>query len=519
MKFKELSKKDIKYIDSIYSDQSMKWDDRMSILQKKFDKSERSIRTWIKKLNLKKFKAEEESEDYVVAKSRELREKPIYLFSWAQNATDIHSSMLANMKAYANFLDADIHIILGRYKNPTSTFSDHQKKQDWWNKEVIPYADANRHKIHPELTVLSDLKTQPTAIYPLSSLGGLSKGGSIIVGSPKMHLEPFPVLKGESCKFAISTGAITRPNYTDSKSGKIGEFFHMYGFTIVELDGDQYYFRQVQVCDDGSFIDLDLEVKKGKINQIKEIEAAVLGDVHHSDIDAELEEKTFSFLSKIRPKVTVLHDLFNGNSVSHHDKKDPVLMHQKFVDGRDDLRMELSTMMLWLEKRKEFNLVVISSNHNDWIDRWINGEDWKRDITNSLLYSKFLTISLEGKADKGLIAYLVEEAFGDEILCLGRDESYKVKDYELAYHGDQGQSGSKGSLKQFAKLNTKVVVGDYHSGARIDGAIGVGTMTPLRVGYNKGASKWNNCHAIIHSNGKAQHLIFRNNKRFSLRYE
>jgi hypothetical protein len=422
------------------------------------------------------------------------------------------------MESYAKHLNADIHVIAGRYKNPTSHFSEAQKKQDYWDKRVIKYLDANRHRVHPELTVLSDLKTQPTATYPVSGLAGLSKGGSIIVGSPKIHLQAFPVLKGDNPKFAISTGAITVPNYTDSAAGKKGEFYHMYGFTIVEVEGDEYYFRQVPVCDDGSFIDLDLEVKGKKIKPIKSIEAIVLGDVHLSEVDKEVEKNTFSFLDKIKPKETILHDLFNGQSIRHHDKKKPILLYEKYVKGEDILETEINEMLDWLKSKQKYNLVVISSNHNDWLDKWIDSDDWRHDIKNSLWYSKLLTAALEGLAPDGLVQYLIESSV-EKVKCLGRDESFKVKDYELAYHGDQGQNGSKGNLKQFSRLNTKVIVGDYHSGARIDGAIGVGTMTPLRIGYNKGASSWNNSHAIIHKNGKVQQLIFKSNKRFSKRYK
>jgi hypothetical protein len=93
---------------------------------------------------------------------------------------------------------------------------------------------------------------------------------------------------------------------------------------------------------------------------------------------------------------------------------------------------------------------------------------------------------------------------------LGRSASYKVKDWELGQHGDVGSNGSRGSLLQFRKLNTKIVVGHYHSPGRKDGAIAVGTSTKLRVGYNNGASSWLQSHVIIHNDGKAQHINFIN---------
>jgi hypothetical protein len=63
---------------------------------------------------------------------------------------------------------------------------------------------------------------------------------------------------------------------------------------------------------------------------------------------------------------------------------------------------------------------------------------------------------------------------------------------------------------QFRKLNTKIIVGHYHSPERKDGALSVGTSTKLRVNYNQGPSSWLHSHVIIHTDGKAQHINFLN---------
>ena len=80
--------------------------------------------------------------------------------------------------------------------------------------------------------------------------------------------------------------------------------------------------------------------------------------------------------------------------------------------------------------------------------------------------------------------------------------------WELGHHGDIGTSGSRGSLLQFRRLNTKCVIGHYHAPGRFDGALSVGTSTKLRLDYNKGASAWLQSHVIIHHDGKAQHINF-----------
>jgi hypothetical protein len=40
--------------------------------------------------------------------------------------------------------------------------------------ELQPYLDANRHDIHKYVSILSDIKIQPTAINPMTGMQSLS---------------------------------------------------------------------------------------------------------------------------------------------------------------------------------------------------------------------------------------------------------------------------------------------------------------------------------------------------------
>ena len=58
-------------------------------------------------------------------------------------------------------------------------------------------------------------------------------------------------------------------------------------------------------------------------------------------------------------------------------------------------------------------------------------------------------------------------------------------------------------------MNTKIIIGHYHTPGRKDGALAVGTSTTLKMGYNeKGTSSWLQSHVIVHKDGKAQHINF-----------
>jgi len=156
-------------------------------------------------------------------------------------------------------------------------------------------------------------------------------------------------------------------------------------------------------------------------------------------------------------------------------------------------------------------VVIVRSNHDDFIDRWLKDTDWRKTVTpkNSLEYMQYSAAILSGQAPNGVIPYLINQKF-PHFKTLGRNDSYLVKGWELGQHGDIGSSGTRGSLLQLRKLNTKIVVGHYHAPGRKDGALSVGTSTKLRLNYNLGASSWLQSHVIIHQDGKAQHINFIN---------
>ncbi|NBU48183.1 MAG: hypothetical protein EBS34_12250, partial [Flavobacteriales bacterium] len=473
------------------------------------------------KLNFKE-KSDQEPEQYVKAKERKYdKSKKRFIITWAQNNTPVHSGFLTNIKSYADYIAADIHIIAGRYKNPTSVWTQNQENNEWWDENVLPYLDANRHDIHKFVSILSDIKIQPTAVNPMTGMQGVSGINSCIFGSPKVQLEMIPVLEGNKPKMMLTTGAVTKKNYTDSKAGKKGEFHHTFGFVVVEIKDEETFFVRQVTADDktGNFSDLYYRVENGEVKNLTEIEALVLGDLHCGHHDEEVLRKTFELTSHLLPKHVILHDVFDGDSISHHQIKDPFVQYGKEVKGTNDLGKEIDNMMEVLNSFKHFeNVVIVRSNHDDFVDRWLKNEDWKKQPTfkNAPLYMDLSSRLLKqyGKGEEnvvGVIPELIKERF-PKFITLSRNASYKVKDWELGQHGDFGTNGSRGSLQQFRKLNTKIIVGHYHSPGRIDGSLAVGTSTKLRVGYNNGPSSWLQSHVIIHKDGRAQHINFINNE-------
>jgi hypothetical protein len=513
MKFEDLTHDQISDLSAIYWNRELSWDERMKQLSQYLNKSERTVQSWISKLGITE-KALTESPQFLKAKERKFdKRRKRFIITWAQNDTPVHEAFVSNMESYAKHIDASIHVIAGRYKNPTSVSED--RSLETWSERIETYLDACRHEIHKHMWIMSDVKIQPTAVNPMTGLEGMSGVNSCVFGSPKVQMETIPVLEGSLPKLMLTTGACTLKNYTDSKAGKKGEFHHTLGFVIVEIkDASVFFVRHVTANDNGDFTDLYNRVEssesgKSKISKIKKVAAIILGDIHYGQHDERVITKTLDLLKTIKPDNVVLHDVFDGLSINHHEANDPFVQYHREVEGTNSLKREVDLMLNGLKDFEKYNVVIVRSNHDDFLDRWLKSTDWRKATTlkNSIEYMEYSTLLLKGEAPNGVIPYLINKKY-PKFKTLGRSDSFVVNGWELGQHGDIGSNGSRGSLVQFRRLNTKMVVGHYHSPGRKDGALAVGTSTKLRVNYNLGPSGWLQSHVIIHDDAKAQHINF-----------
>lgn len=512
MNFKDLTEEQIKYARSVYTDKALAWDERMKILMDFFGKSERTVRIWCsKKLNF----AEKTAPEPKVLQQAKLKahdkERKIFFITAAQNATKVHKNLLCGMHTLATEYNAEVLVIPYRYKNATSIWTEQQETDEWWDESILPYLTLNRHDLNNAVSILSDIKIQPTSSQPLQGLEGMTGDHSCVVGHPRIELKALPVMEGNRPKIMFTTGACTVENYSDTKQGKKGEFHHSLGFAVVEIkDKDTFFFRQVQANAKGEFIDLFTHVDGEKISKETEVEAIALGDIHVRHCDPRITDITLNNLfKKLKPKKVFLHDIMDSQSVSHHNLKDPFLLHKLEMSGATDLAAEVTEMLEWLKPFEKYNTYIVKSNHDEHIDKFLETTDWRRMTTlkNAIPYMEYSMARLKGKAENGVVPYIINERY-PKFKCLGHDDNVKVKGWLMSVHGHIGASGSRGSVAQYSRLSTKSLTGHSHTICRVAGAASVGTSTYLRVGYNKGASAWVNSHGIVNRLGKLQHIVF-----------
>lgn len=448
----------------------------------------------------------------------ELPESDRYVITAAQNATGIHRAFVRSLLKYCEVNQAALIIVPFRYRNPTSVWSAADDSQDWWNEEIQEYLYDGHLYINDNLQLRSDIKVTPTAATPLSGFETITGSDSGIIAHPKIEMRCIATPANKLPKMMMTTGACTLMNYTDTKAGKKGEFHHTFGALVVEVDGTQFHTRQINAMQDGSF----MECAQGKVqrytgNTVKQlagVEALVMGDTHVDFIDSAVLAATFNtngIVETLKPKKLVWHDLLDFFSRSHHS--DAVGNIAKAKTGRDDVRGEVERAVNFIVTHTPNKCVsvLVPSNHNEHLGKWIQDEDWKFEGQNAEFYletalAMVRTATVDphyGITYEDPFHYWVNKLAPKHLFrLLRRDTSDTTKAIELSMHGDKGLNGSKGSLLALSKIGVKSIIGHSHTPGIRDGCMQVGTSSVLRRDWNSGPSSWMHTHAIIYPNGK-----------------
>lgn len=452
-----------------------------------------------------------------------------YIITTAQNATPVDDNFFKCLTTYATLTNSQILVIGTRYKNPTSVWSASQEGEEWWDKRIVPYLVTENKQLSPSLMVIADIKIQPTATNPLSGFDTYTGVMSGVFGHPKIQLKTIPTPNQNLPKILTTTGAITGKNYTDSKAGKKGEFHHSLGACIVEVDYDGItHIRHVHANTDGSFYDLDKYITTKGVTEYNRIAGLVCGDIHAEFIDPSVEAGTFSDANSIcnvlRPEVIVYHDVEDFYRRNHHHKGNHLLAFAKHHLGRNNVEEGLQITADFIDKhtRPDCTNIIVKSNHDEALNRWLREADPKQDPENAILYHYLMYHTLSNvKPTSTGFSFLDPFAFwcknpvkqkgmlNDSTLFLGRDESFTIKDIEVGFHGDQGPNGSRGSIKSFTKIGPKTVIGHSHTPGIEEGVYQVGVSARLDLEYVSGPSSWLQTHCVIYPDGKRTliHLI------------
>ena len=456
-------------------------------------------------------------------------EKPIanakrWVITSCQNNATVNEEFCKSLQSYCEDKVASLLIVPIIYRP-----DDHELVTFNIPQELDHNLIRHKMKIHNEVYVMGSFNFIPTSINPLAGLEALSKGDTLIVPSPQLRMKSLAVSTNRHPAILHTTGAISNPEYTNTKVGEKALFNHSYSAIVVEIDSDNdFHIRTLNADENGMFYDLGYKYyPSGKI-EFEYPEALVTGDEHGIMSDPVVESVTYtgdaSIVRTLKPKFVVRHDVLDCASISHHTRKDTIKNVGKAMFGSNKIEDELAGTVDYLLRTSQlpdvkFESIIVDSNHNSHLTRWFSDIDIRTEPHNALFYHKYMWKILDSmvQTSTGFSHINPFEQFCKDIgvprlRFLSKDESFMVADVELGQHGDKGVNGAKGAISQFANLPSKYVIGHSHTPGIVFGAYQVGTSSYKKLDYTAGLSSWMNSHCIVYSNGKRQMINIINGK-------
>jgi len=476
-----------------------------------------------------------------------------FILTSAQDCSDIHEDFWNALNVYAHWL-GECEIIVSGFTYSKKLFEDHDTRSPkvGFHPSVDDFIVHDRIRIGDEVDFCGEMNTLPTAVTPLSGFATYTRARWGVFPHPKVQLESVATMKHERAKQLMTTGSVTLPNYVRKKAGIKATFHHQIGAVLVEMTPDgATYCRHLLTTDleNGSFYDLDRYVTSQGVTTNHRVEAISYGDIHHEKLDEEvalltwgysveeqvawsrdnwedgdiLEAEPLPLIHRLRPKYEFFHDLSDFSPRNHHNIKDHHFRFAAHTRGgqNNNVQLALKGCAEFIKQihRDECTSVIVESNHDQALLKWLKTADYRDDPENALFFlscQKWLYMEMQaGNGSPDVFQQVMREmGTPEDVVFCNEDQSFIIcGDIECGMHGHLGPNGSRGSPLAISRSGRKSNTGHTHSPAIRDGAYVGGVSGSLDMGYNKGPSSWSHSHIITYPNGKRT-IITLNKGRF-----
>jgi hypothetical protein len=489
-----------------------------------------TIQEWLKNAAATQFTSRKQAKPVIIAAPR--RETKRFIFTSAQDNTSVHEGFMDNLESYAAYIGAKLHV--GRFTYNKRLFEDNRKDAaNYWHERILPYVTDDQFHLGDDLVFCGEMNTLPTATAPLTGFHTYTRHKSGIFPHAKIQLVSVPTMMGTRPKIIMTTGACTLPNYVQRRAGILAEFHHQIGAVIVEIDRDGDHFCRHLIAEkDGSFQDLTRYVSGGTVVDGCSVQAITWGDIHLEKMDpqvayacwgigaTDIVGRADSMLEVLRPQFQFFHDTTDFTYRNHHNIKDPHFRYQMWQNNTESVEYTFMKVQRFLidTKRDWCRTIVVESNHDVAVKRWLKEADWRFDPPNAKFYLRAQAAILDA-IDRGDSLNVLEWAVKNNdpaglygVIFLREDRSFMVGDIECGLHGHLGGNGAKGSPRQFTKMGPKANTAHTHSAGIIDGIFTAGVSGKLDMGYNKGLSSWSHSHIVVYPNGRRTIVTMANGK-------
>jgi len=419
----------------------------------------------------------------------------------------VHQGFLDSIRTYCDNKDAMLLVLPAA--DPASAGDWNLDRQ--LGIQSIVFGDI---KLNSNLFLCS-IKLSAKQIDPTTGLARIGqRNGSFIYASPKQRLKFMPVSNIKYPHAEMTTGAITLPRYLDtekymsSRTAYIANYDHVMGAIIVEIEDNKlYHFRQIQADSEGGFIDLAKYYKGDTVSTVY-AEALSMGDLHAGETDPTAFQAWKEVCALVKPKKIFVHDGFNGQSINPHEKDQQISRAILAGKGLLNLKEEVREFANKINEMAEWGsvkeIIVVKSNHDVFLDRWLESGDFAKDPTNYAVGVEFAHAMVQGLNP---LKYAVESAGLNNkasVRWLSMDEDYFIAGIQMGAHGHKGPKGSRGTLASMESSYGQSVTGHAHGPGILRGAWQNGTTSYLKLNYNAGPSDWVHASTLVYPNGMRQ---------------
>ena len=408
------------------------------------------------------------------------------LITAAQAAARPNERLLESMETYVDTRAARLIIL---------PMIGQDARQDWTDQ----HPSVQEHEVEygtrklNERVQIEQFHVRPYQIDPVVGLRRFADHNRTqVFASPKQRMQPIPDSLREHPKFLVTTGAVTEPNYATAEDtsaerrrlGTIAKRDHVLGGLVVEVASREvFHMRHVTSNGTGAFIDLGTKYDGQEVTEGIRPDAMVLGDYHCGRTDPDVLTATYGMIDDLKPKRIVLHDFFDGHSVSHHVERDLITQGilQQVDLGHTSLEQELrqcnEELNILADKTDE--VAVVMSNHHEFLWRYLNEGRFVKDKENARFAFKLASHMAE-KDENDPVEFGIRMMgnLARNIRFLKRTDDYKVRGYQLGAHGDKGVGLGYGSMTSKENDFGQSVSGHVHKAQTLRRTHTVGTMLP-----------------------------------------
>jgi hypothetical protein len=438
-------------------------------------------------------------------------DKKTYVITSAQACARPNHEFLNSLENYVDKINAELIVLpmigmSAKEDNVTENF--HARIQSYGLERGIKDLNENLG--------IAQFNVRPYQIDPITGLQRfVQRERSLIFASPKQRWNYIPHSNRTIPKALITTGAATRPNYATSEDasaerrrlGTIALRDHEYGAIVVEVvDDKKYHWRNILSQSNGKFTDLGVEYDGQNTRQVKPL-AMVCGDWHTGYTDPKVRKATMAMIAEFQPERLILHDFFDGHSVSHHMEKK--LIYQGIREGADKKHLSLEGELLACGKELEKianavgngRIYIPEANHLEFLDRYLDEGRFIKDPLNARIALKMASAYAD---DLNPVEEGIRYVYGvpDNVTFLTRWDDLKVNGYQLGNHGDTGPGYGRGSVHTKENDFGKSITGHVHRSEKLRQTFTVGTLLPFKMYYIKGNPiAWTHSHAMVYPTG------------------